>query len=83
MHVPGGFYAGDDSFIPMGIDIDIEKEQDTLEASKQRNKIADDMWRQYQEVLHQQSQLGDHTMEDSEESDKDNEGSDDDDDFYI
>jgi hypothetical protein len=76
-HAPGGFYAGDNSFVPTGMDMDIEEEQNTSEASKRRNKIADDMWRQYQEVLQQRSQ------EDSEESDENDEESDDNDDFYV
>ena len=82
-HAPGGFYAGDDSFIPTGMGIDIEEEQDTSEASRRRNKIADDMWRQYQEVLHQRSQLEDYDVEDSEETDGDNEETDNNDDFYL
>ena len=80
-HAPGGFYAGDDSLIPMGTGIDVEDEQDMSEASKRRNKIANDMWRQYQEILFQRSQagLGD------EESDEESEGQTDDDesDFYV
>ena len=48
-HAPAGSYAGDDSFIPAGTGIDIEEEQ-TSEATMWWNKIADDMWRQYQEV---------------------------------
>ena len=40
-HAPGGFYAGDDSLIPMGTGIDVEDEQDMSEASKRQNKIAD------------------------------------------
>lgn len=62
--------------IPPGTGIDIEEEQ-MSEATMRRNKIADDMWRQYQEVLHERS-----LEESSEDS---NEGSDtgSDDDFYV
>ena len=63
--------------------IDIEEEQDTSEASRQRNKIADDMQRQYQEVLHQRSQLEDYDVEDSEKTDGDNEETDNNDDFHL
>ena len=33
-HVPGGFYAGDDSLIPTGTGIDVENDQDISEASR-------------------------------------------------
>ena len=69
-HVPGGFYAGDDSLIPTGTGIDVEDEQNISEASRRRNKIADDMWSQYQQVLHQRSQAGLEDEESDEESDK-------------
>jgi hypothetical protein len=81
-HAPGGFYAGDDSLIPAGTDdVDIEEEQ-ISEATMRRNKIADDMWNQYQEVLHQRSLAA--NEESNEDSDSD-EGSDEEseDDFYL
>jgi hypothetical protein len=79
-HAPGGFYAGDDSLIPTGTGVDVEEEQDISEASERRNKIADDMWRQYQEVLHQRSQagLGDEELESDVESNDES-----DNDFYV
>jgi hypothetical protein len=78
-HAPGGFYAGDDSFIPAGTGIGIV--EDISEASTRRNKIADEMWRQYQEVLHQWSLAGDE--ESDEESDEGNNEGGDDNDFYL
>jgi hypothetical protein len=84
-HAPGGFYAGDYSLIAPGTGIDVEEEQDISEASIRQNKIADDMWGQYQEILRQRSLAG---MVD-EESDEDDEGNDDegsndnDSDFYA
>jgi hypothetical protein len=77
-HAPGGFYAGDDSLIPAGTGIDNEEEQ-ISEATTRRNKIADDMWRQYQEVLHQRSLA----TNELEESDEDSDEGTDDDDFYA
>ena len=80
-HAPGGFYAGDDSLIPTGTGIDVEDEQNISEASKRRNNIANDMWRQYQEVLYQRSQAG---LEEDTGSEGDNEESDNNDsDFYM
>jgi hypothetical protein len=82
-HAPGGFYAGDDSLIPTGTGVDIEEEQNISGASMRRNKIADEMWRQYQEVLHQRSLAGMANEESDEPEDSDHEGSDDNDtDFY-
>jgi len=81
-HAPGGFYAGDDSLIPTGTGVDVEEEQNLSEASIRRNKIADDMWTQYQEILYQRSLAG---MAD-EESEDDEEGGDSeesDNDFYV
>jgi hypothetical protein len=78
-HAPGGFYAGDDSFIPAGTGADIEEEH-ISEATIRRNKIADEMWTQYQEVLRERSSAA------MEESDEDSdEGSDEgsDSDFYV
>jgi hypothetical protein len=86
-HAPGGFYAGDDSLIPTGAGVNIEDERDTSEASRRRNRIADDMWRQYQEILHQRSQAGVDSEDEDLESDGElevNEGNDDsDNDFYV
>jgi hypothetical protein len=82
-HAPGGFYAGDDSLIPTGTGIDVEDEQNVSEASRRRNKIADDMWRQYQEVLHQRSQAGLEDEESDEESDQGSDDSDSENDFYV
>jgi hypothetical protein len=86
-HAPGGFYAGDDSLIPTGTGVDVEEEQNISEATIRRNKIADDMWRQYQEVLHQRSLDGMADEESDEDNDEDNpEESDDtdsDNDFYV
>jgi hypothetical protein len=80
-HAPGGFYAGDDSLIPPGTGVDIEVEEEQIsEATRRRNKIADDMWRQYQEVLHQRS-LATNEESDEESDEESNEGSDDD--FYL
>ena len=81
-HAPGGFYAGDDSLIPTGTGMDVEEEQNLSEASIQQNKIADDMWRQYQEVLYQRSLAGmaDEKSEDDEEGDDLEES---DNNFYI
>jgi hypothetical protein len=81
-HAPGEFYAGDDSLIPAGTDdVDIEEEQ-ISEATMWQNKIADDMWNQYQEVLHQQSlaanEESDEDSDSDEESDEESE-----DDFYL
>ena len=81
-HASGGFYAGDDSLIPTGAGVDVEEEQNLSEASIWRNKIADDMWTQYQEILYQWSLAG---MAD-EESEDDEEGGDSeesDNDFYV
>ena len=80
-HAPGGFYAGDDSLTPAGTSIDNEAEQ-ISEATKRWNKIADDMWRQYQEVLHQQSLATNELEESNEDSDEGCDGESDDD-FYT
>lgn len=85
-HAPGGFYAGDDSLIPTGAGVNIEDEQNVSEASRRRNRIADDMWRQYQEVLQQRSQAGlDEDLEsDGElEGDEGNVSDESDNDFYV
>ena len=65
--------------------MDVEEEQDMSEASKRRNKIANDMWRQYQEVLQQRRQAGLGNDSEELESDDRNEGSDEesDNDFYV
>jgi hypothetical protein len=74
-HAPGGFYAGDDSLIvPTGRDMDVEEEQDISDASLQRNRIADNMWTEYQQVLYQRSLAG---MEEEETDEESDEGSDD------
>ena len=67
----------------MGTGIDVEDEQDISEESKRRNQIANEMWRQYQEVLCQRSQdgLDIEESDDSEDSDEENDNSDDD--FYV
>ena len=78
-HAPGGFYAGDDSLIPAGMDIDVEEEQNNSEATRRRNNIANDMWRQYQEVLSQRRSAGmaDEETDNSESEDlESDEGSD-------
>jgi hypothetical protein len=82
-HVPGGFYAGDDSLIPTGTGIDVEDEQDISEASRRRNKIANDMWRQYQEVLHQRSQDDGLPVEESDEELESEDEDSDSDGFYV
>ena len=85
-HAPGGFYAGDDSLIPTGAGVNIEDEQNISEASRRRNRIADAMWRQYQEVLQQRSQAGlDEDLEsDGElEGDEGNASDESDNDFYV
>lgn len=84
-HAPGGFYAGDDSLIPAGTDADMDvEEQNISEASIRRNKIADDMWRQYQQVLYERSLNGMANEEsDDSESGGSVEGNDSDDDFYA
>ena len=64
--------------IPTGSGVaDDEEEAENMEATIRRNRIADDMWRQYQEVLHQRS-LDEESDEESEE-----EGDDNNDDFYV
>ena len=85
-HAPGGFYTGDDSLIPTGAGVNIEDEQNISEASRRRNRIADAMWRQYQEVLQQRSQAGlDEDLEsDGElEGDEGNASDESDNDFYV
>lgn len=70
-HIPGGFYAGDDSFIPGGI-IEVVNEEDGSEATKRRNRIADEMWIQYQRILQQRAAdgtLGEITSDDDGDND--------------
>jgi hypothetical protein len=55
-HTPGGFYAGDDSNIPGGMEV--VDEEDGSEATKRRNRIADEMWIQYQQILQQRAAEG-------------------------
>lgn len=77
-HAPGGFYAGDDSLIPTGSGVaDDEEEAENMEATIRRNRIADDMWRQYQEVLHQRS------LDEESDEESDEEGDDNNNDFYV
>lgn len=83
-HAPGGFYAGDDSLIPTGTDTDMDvEEQNISEASIRRNKIADDMWRQYQQVLYERSLNGMANEDSDSESEGSVEGNESDDDFYA
>jgi hypothetical protein len=56
-HTPGGFYAGDYSLIPDGMGI-IGEDHDGSNATNRRNEIADNMWMQYQYVLHQRAEAG-------------------------
>ena len=66
--------------------VNIEDERNTSEASRRWNRIADDMWRQYQEVLQQKSQAG---LDEDSESDGELEGNEgnasdeSDNDFYV
>lgn len=71
--------------ITTGTGVDIEEEQNISEASLRRNKIADDMWRQYQQVLHERSLAGFADEGSDEDTDEgSDEGSDDsDNDFYV
>jgi hypothetical protein len=59
-----------------------DEEEQISEATMQWNKIADDMWNQYQEVLHQQSLAAN---EESNEDSGSDEGSDEEseDEFYL
>ena len=82
-HAPGGFYAGDDSLIPTGTGIYDEEEEENLEATMRRNRIADEMWTQYQEVLYQRSLAGMADEESDEESVEENASDDNNDDFYV
>jgi len=71
-YAPGGFYAGDHSIIPGASNA--EHEEDS-EASRCRDQIADDMWRQYTLVLAQRAQAGlleDETSGSDESNDEDN-----------
>jgi len=52
-----GFYAGDDSLLPHGTQ-GVEDEENDSEASRCRNQIAGDMWRQYTVVLEERAQAG-------------------------
>ena len=71
-HTPGGFYAGDNSFIPGGMEV--VDEEDGSEATRRRNRIADEMWIQYQQILQQRAAegtSGDITSDDDDNDDRD------------
>jgi hypothetical protein len=70
-HAPGGFYAGDDPLIPGEIGEDKDSE-----ASRRRNQIANDMWRQYTLVLQQRAQEGYNGISDDDDDDDDYSGED-------
>ena len=55
-HVAVGFYAGDDS-LPHGTG-GVEDEENDSEASRRRNQIAGDMWKQYTVILEERAQAG-------------------------
>ena len=56
-HSPGGFYAGDDSFILGGMEV-VDEDGSESEATRRRNRIADEMWIQYQQILQQRATEG-------------------------
>ena len=68
--------------IPTGTGI-YDEEEENLEATMRRNRIADEMWTQYQEVLYQWSLAGIADEESDEESVEENASDDNNDDFYV
>jgi hypothetical protein len=67
-HTPGRFHADDNSLIPDGMGV--ADEQDGLDATKRRDDIAGNMWRQYQQVLQDRAEAGDETSNSDDDMDE-------------